>query len=636
MYINTSIDKTILKERAKLAVADLEEKIQTGQINSEQDLLLAISSAWASLYTGNEESTIVIPPYRTGELPMKDDLESPLYSAEDDINNLWFQYNAIREILLDNFNSEKSEFDLISTLIGNAQNKTTKFQLFSTDNSNLFLWASDSFTSLSNIDQTKTTAYIDTNIGIATLRPTKLDSLIQYITSFSIDTKNSIGVPGNNLEIQQENGPTSPDAQSQEPQATLVGSTDLRSSASYIFDNNPSTWFEWEYNYIPEIQKCQSIQTAWHKSPSGKKIDVRDVTKDNTGTIVGWRKFIQWPGSTNIDRGDIGTGYPMAYFDKIQNAKLIMNLQFDQPRTISTIQITPQALGGIVPIVKDITIFSGKNSLSIAKNVYLTQKLNEALSPSTLGIPEGNYSGVGVWSIKNGPIDKISITLEANGSYQPKNGFGHHYYFRILNKRTETTYLGLFHDVSNNTWTERLPNPPQAISTGLSGGSLSQIGEVIGLAAAGPIGALIGGIVGGLFSQSSETDIVRQGDAYDIFDGQRSAIGIKDIDISIKEYDLQNVIVSEAHYFPQTIKAVTVISTETIPDNWDHNTEWISYEVSSDKQAWVSIVPQNRSKGINDIVYMNTNNVFVRITLRRPTSAINETCELDNYALKCS
>lgn len=637
MLLNTNLDNAIIQSRAQKAITSIEQKIQNGEIGTEEVLLTNIQSAWKEIFSETLSSTIEVPDFRSGELPMKSSLEDPLFAAEQDINNIWDQLEHVRSDLVELFNREKSETASITTLLGAVQNKASRFQLYSSDSESSFLWSSDSFTSTDKIDQRYSTAFIDTEAGVVMLKATGLDSLLKYVTKFTIDKENSDGIPGNNLVVASEDGTGTPDSSSPEPQVTLQGATDLHSQVAYIFDNQPNTWMEWERNYIPRFQKAKSVGTAWKKDASGQQVDVVESTKDTSNQPAGWKKFIQWPGSQEYDRNSDGKGYYIADFENQKPAKLIFTIEFDQPRKISTIQVTPQILGGIYPIVRKLSVSrSGQEGYSrvLAKDVYLTSKLNESLKTNRAGVPEGNYTGIGLWTVEDKLVSSISFSLEAGGYYTPDLGFGHHYYFRIINKRTETHVLFVSF-VSNSTKVERLPNPDQGISTGVTGFNLSAVGQLAGAILGGTLGSTIGGVVGSLIGSSTSTSIVRQGDAYDIFDGSRSAIGLKDIDISVREYDTESVIVSQPHIFFKPIQAVSIIATESIPADWDNSTDWITYEVSSDGTNWIKIIPQNRVNSSNDTAYITGNSVLVRVTLKRPSDRVNESPTLLSYALKC-
>jgi hypothetical protein len=636
MLLNTDQTRAIIEDRAKKVLDELEKKLDRGEISSQADLLANIENDWRNVFSVKLGTSVEVPDFRYGELPIKSMLEDPVFSAENDINTLWDQLGKVRSGLRDLFNRVQSENISISNLIGTVQNKTSQFQLFSSDSESLFLWSSDSFTSYDKVDREATTAFVDISNGIAMLSATSLDSLLKYVTKLTIDHGNSYGIPGNNMEIASEGGPSSPDDKNPEPQVTLVGKTDLRSQVSYMFDSQPNTWMEWEMNFVPRYQKCKAIGTAWHKDAAGQNIDVIASTNDTSNQPAGWRKFVQWPGSAEYDRGPDGKGYYIANFTEDKPAKLVFTLEFDQPRKISTIQISPQILGGSYPIVRQISVSREGDSgytRTVVKDAYLTSKLNESLKANRAGVPEGNYTGTGIWTIPDKEIKYINFSLESGVSYVPDLGLGHHYYFRIIDKRSEIK-IGFVSFVSHKQLTERLPNPDEGVSTGSKNNSLATVGELAGLILGGVVGGAIGQIAGSLLSWGSSTSVVRQGDAWDVFDGRRGVIGIKDIDISIREYAQESIIVSTPHYFVREISAVSIISTEEIPDGWDTNTEWISYEVSTDGHTWQKIVPQNRSKGDSDTVFVTGTRVLVRITLKRPADKPNESPILKHYAIK--
>jgi hypothetical protein len=544
----------------------------------------------------------------------------------------------MRSWLRDTLNRELGETSAIGSIIKQVKNKVSTYQLFSSDSDAKFLWASDSFTSLENINPQATTSYIDTSAGVAMLGVTSLDSIISYVKKISIDHGNSVGMPGNNSVITSVGGPVSPDEKNPEPQAILEGRTDLHAQVANMFDSQANTWTEWEQVYIPRKQKCESIGTAWKYNKAGQEIDVLDKTKDKTGEPAGWRKFVQWPGSSDWDRNPPeNKGYFIANFDKENNAKLIFTLELDEPRKLSTVTLSPQLLGGVYPIVRDLSIsLEGPDSYSrsIARNVYLTEKLNESLTSSRAGVPEKNYTGIGIFTVPDEKVKYITFSLEADGSYIPLLGLGHHYYYQVIQKRSELSIV-FIHLVSYSTWTERLPNPDEGVQAGSSKGDLSAIGEIAGYIFGGPMGSVIGSVVGSLIGTDVSTKILRAGDAYDIFDGTRSAIGIKDIDLSVREYSPQSIIVSTPYRFPKELDSVSLISTDQIPEGWDTSTEWISYEISTDGNTWTHITPQNKGTSKDTVVPVSGNSITVRITMRRPEDSINESPVLLNYALKC-
>lgn len=139
MLLNTNLDNAIIQSRAQKAITSIEQKIQNGEIGTEEVLLTNIQSAWKEIFSETLSSTIEVPDFRSGELPMKSSLEDPLFAAEQDINNIWDQLEHVRSDLVELFNREKSETASITTLLGAVQNKASRFQLYSSDSESSFL-----------------------------------------------------------------------------------------------------------------------------------------------------------------------------------------------------------------------------------------------------------------------------------------------------------------------------------------------------------------------------------------------------------------------------------------------------------------------------------------------------------------
>lgn len=641
MLLTKDIRKTIVQNKAKKLLKDIEDKINKGEISLESQLINELNSAYDSIINTNLNTTVVVPDFRPGELPMRSMIEDPLFAAENDIIIGWDQINNIREKLKNLYNLQRSEVQGLINLIGTVQNKTSVFQLFTSDSENNFLWSSDSFVSLEKINQSETTAFIDTVAGVALNKVLSLSSLNGNIIELKIDKQACIGLPGTNMLISKELGISNPD-QNPEPQVELEGAIDLHSNISYIFDGNSDTWLDWESIYIPKIQKVKKIGTAYISDTSGEDKDVDKITGEKGW---GWRKFVQWPGESEWDRGLNGLGFPIADFINRNIAKLVFTIKLNSIQKISTIKIVPRIVGGVYPIVRAILVSNdGEHWAEVAKDVFLTEKLNESLSSSKAGVPEGNYAGVGIWNVEHEGIQFIKFSIESSGFYIPNIGLGHQFYFKVEQFRKEQHFLFV---TEVRHWTEetRLPNPDQGIAAGNSSG-VAVDGKTLGTAIGAGLGSIvpgvgtllggaIGNVIGGLFGGKTDSTILRQGSAYDIFYGERSPISIRDIDISIRQYDTESQIVSVGHFFSQPLDSVSIISTENIPNQWDHSQEWIQFFVSKNGHDWTYIIPQNRSKGKNDVVFVNgTQIVYVKIVLKRPSSKPQESASLLNYAIK--
>jgi hypothetical protein len=669
MLLNTSLTDNMKSSKALQALNSLMYQVTSGQLGNQADLISEIQSLWTSSVSGSPGITTTVPYMRAGELPMQDMISTPFEQISNDISFLWDQLEAVRGALSDFYNSAQTSISGVSSLLNQVQNQSVLYQLFVSDTSPSFLWASDCFTSLDHVNSNLTTAFVDTINGLLSLEVLSETSLVPSISNVSISLANSWGIPGNNMEVLSETPPSSPDASAPETTVTLVDPNGTRANIGNIFDGNPNTWFEWEVNYIPRIQPCELIGTEYHTDPSAPSVDVLKVTKDNTNKEAGWSRYIKWPGDSTYDMGPNNNGYPIAIFTDANGniaygatqasdtslmdtsappgsnsvsvapspATLSMSIRLAEPSTVSMITISPMILGGTYPIVSSLSVGNStmsSNMKTIASNVYLDSKLNESLNAQAVGVPQANYSGVGVFTLNNETLDTINITLQANGTYTPVIGLAHPYYFEIVHKSSSFGFFGISIGLGSSTNTLRLPNPQLAINTGSHNQNLSGIGELAGLIGGGTVGGLIGDIAGSLIGISSSTNVVRSGNATDVFSGSRSVIGISDIGVAARSYANQSVLVSTPWVFPVPIKAVALIVTEDVPAGWNSTQSWITYEISTDGVVWNPILPQNLNSSSDSMVTVSGSQIIVRITLSSPSGITSSTPIVTSYAIK--
>jgi len=669
MLLNTKLTNNSKTVKAQQALNDLISKTANGSIGSQAALITEVQNLWTAAVSGNTGVTTEVPYMRTGELPMQDMITVPLSQIQNDISFLWDQLESMRGVLSDFYNSYQTQVAGVTSLLNQVQDKSVMYQLFVSDTNSSFMWASDCFSSLDHVDTNLTTAFVDTTNGLLSLQVTSETSLVSSISGVSVNLADSWGIPGNNMEIASETPPSSPDASTPETTVTLVDPNGVRANVGNMFDGNSNTWFEWEVNYIPRIQPCEMIGTEYHADPSAPNVDVLKVTQDNANKEAGWSKYIQWPGNSTYDMGPNNDGYPIAQFTDSngniiygstktfdtsmtdisvaptaslsavprKNATLSMTIKLSKPSVVSIITISPQIIGGVYPILTNLSVGNSQVSSymeTIATDVYLDSKLNESLNSQTVGVPQSNYSGVGVFTLNNETIDTINITLQANGSYSPTIGLAHPYYFEIVHKSSHLGFFGISIGLGSSTTTVRLPNPQLAINTGDHSQNLSSIGELAGFIGGGTVGGLIGDVAGSMLGISSSTSVVRSGNAMDVFSGERSVIGVSNIGISSRTYANQSVMVSTPWIFPKPIQAVAIIVTENIPSGWDPTRKWITYEVSSDGSNWTPIAPQNLSSSSDSMVPISGQRVLVRITLSSPDGSSSITPTVTSYAIK--
>mgnify|MGYP001583263690 FL=1 len=106
-------------------------------------------------------------------------------------------------------------------------------------------------------------------------------------------------------------------------------------------------------------------------------------------------------------------------------------------------------------------------------------------------------------------------------------------------------------------------------TAGQLGAFLGQAGTVIGGAIA------VGELISGLFGTSTNKVVKATVDGYDIFDGYRAAVGIRDIGLARVAYVSESVLLLAKKQFPGPVKRIGLLVNEQIPTEWGPG-EWIT------------------------------------------------------------
>jgi len=607
---------------------EIVSKISEGTFTTEQEIAAQI------VKDSTSRVDIEIPNYKLGDIPMREDLESPLLVLQGEVGaKISEDLPMLESSIIESFNWRSAALTGLESLLKSTQAQVVSLQMTASDSESAFLWASDTLQTYDHVERSQTTASLLN--GQATLPVVGHQSLNGLIKSIKIDKVASKGVPGNHSTISKSGSAGTSANVDTEPVVELVADKDPHANISYLLDNDPLTWFEWESVYVPRNQKVKKDGAALVHDNSGVATDIYKATGDKGW---GWMKYFQWPGETTWDTGANNEGIPIANFDAEVPARLQLAIELQNPTQISYLSITPVLQGGQYPVIRSLQVSSdGLSWGTIATDVYLSEKLNEALNSGRIGLPEGNYSGVGVWNLGDRYVKHIKMTLETTGSYTPELKLGHVFFYQVLEKHRSGGWL-----TKGKTWQEvkRYPSP-EAIKTVTTNGGQLSLGELIGGGIAVGLSQGNLGMAGigmqlwnSIFGGKVTTQELESGQATDIFDGKRSAIAIKDIELARRTYQETGQLVSTAFVFPGKVKAVSIITTENIPEDWGNEREWLTYYISGDGQVWHKVVPQQRSNGVDDVIEMETRTIYLKVDMARPTSREGESPILLSYAIK--
>ncbi len=126
---------------------------------------------------------------------------------------------------------------------------------------------------------------------------------------------------------------------------------------------------------------------------------------------------------------------------------------------------------------------------------------------------------------------------------------------------------------------------------------------------------------------------------FDILKADRQVIGIRDLLLEQRTYKTIGQFVSTAQKISQPAKAVALLTSERIPQEWSPTAPdgkpWIYYEISADGHTWQTIIPQVAQLE-NSVIRFDTpaTQLYLRATFSRPSDRENETPILYSYALK--
>ena len=241
-------------------------------------------------------------------------------------------------------NTIKAQMDTVEKSVTDASTELQDVLQQSGAESKQYLWVADSFNNSTFVDNSKSTALVDTDYGMATLGLQDFRSIDNF--SMGVDLSETRGIPGCNMLVLDEPF-TGTDVK--EPQV-LTESADTLSLGN-LTDSDPSTWFEIERNFVAPKQKLKMFGRAWHYSEAGEEKDV--------WTALGgldWDVFVQW-GTLPVDQGIGDKGIPIAeWLDLDQElqagadpskfaVRLALEVVLDSPTQITALKLTPFQIG---------------------------------------------------------------------------------------------------------------------------------------------------------------------------------------------------------------------------------------------------------------------------------------------------
>jgi hypothetical protein len=657
------------KERAKVALSNIADTFNTGQLSIENRLLAFVTNEYANFYDNIGKPSISPIETTKGEFLKTDIIQLPLGQIDTDLSIGYQQIDRLRLAAKAVVNLCGIERVGLRKLLAGLNSKVDKLQLWISDSDPTYQWVGDSFTTTDSIDLTNSTVTVEASKGIVQLKLDGEEELISKIKSVSVEhplSKDKVpeGMPGNNLEVlnkdfENANEYKASDEEFNTPITPVLRNASQKDSSNItgMFDSDTSTWFEWEKYVVPVVQKVVA-RSGYVASDSGKEqailsINPGDISKSTEAYVAdkwyayageqsnfrdngkntltkdyGWKAQIAFPGAA-APEGPYKTVHTCMGTPK-NSLTLMFTIEFDMEREITWIELNPFLDSGL-PYSLDTVEVRGEDSTVwtnvLTKPIILNKNLNSPIGNET-GIPVKSSNGLAIVPCNKKKVKYIRFTLTQAEAYKTKIA---HKFYRKKTAATETSMWGHRHD-----WTEYARVSDDEIDTYESTtGGTGALKTVLGVASMIPgIGMWAGIAASFLGGTGVRRSVVGIDEYYDIFNAYRYSIGIRDLGIYKRLYANTSVFTSKPMYFGKDVKAVSLIVGEFIPETWDTSKKWIRYEVSPDGTNWTEIIPQKNDIEKSVIAIPNTNIIYFRAILSRPVDKPTESPVLSYYAIK--
>ena len=369
--------------------------------------------------------------------------------AAEEINYQINRTNNLYSWLSATNNTLKAELDTVERLVTQATDDTQHISIVIGDENRNFYWVSDSFNNTTFVDKKNTTGLIDTDYGMAILSPIASQAVTDF--SATIDRQTTKGIPGANLYVVNPGKREG----NLDPQPILESNETRNFSA--MFDQDPSSWFELERNFIPRNQKVKmTTNRSYVYTESGQEQDIQSLTKN-----YDWTANIVWPDGVQ-DSGEGNKGVPLVEWRDLENespilgaalatpvdadlntdAVLTIDVNFTVPISLSNIKLLPFVREDSLPIrIKTIEAKANLDTILIARDTELGTNRSTNLVQREIARRTGAQQ---VGSLITVPTDREITSIRVTLTSSPKkatNGLAHIFRDVLTEYRTERNHL---------------------------------------------------------------------------------------------------------------------------------------------------------------------------------------------------
>lgn len=618
-------------------------------------------------------------------------LGDTLTATQDEVRYQAGRLDNLYQYLVETNNVLNAEMESAERMIIEATDDIQAMTMAYGDEHRNYYWVGDTFNHHGFLNKNTTTALIDTDYGQATLSP--IDTVV--LTNFTpqIDFENTKGLPGANLLVLNMSGKTStgePNPQGAPTESTNFGSVfDANASTYFEVERNfikPDQKLELQGRSYVMSQSGDIRNVIEVTKNFDWKVNVEwpngfvDTGPDGNGVLVAefvdltslTEKALENYGSNNALLSKKGGG---SVVDK--NAKLGIFISFEGPTHVSNIRLVPftreSESGTFIQIESIQAQLDNSEWVAIAQNVRLGDSTSLTRLQREIMHRTGVSSLGGLYPI---PTDRsllaIKIILKSS-PVKAKYGF-RHIYVDALTRFKTTRNHGLWRTVDKRERWRRAPfneKPPQlkidfsengiigslkgasnsiiglnnvfkavdkslaAASLPAVGGTLGQVASWLGKATPYAVGLLaLDALVGGLFAVKKEVKVLEQRLGYDIFDGWRASVGLRDVMLSRDVFAPESIIESVKREFPGPVSKVALFVDEFIPPDWGLGT-WIRYYLSTDSQNWIE-VDQMQNTTLEGALQLETpsKEIYFRAVIKGNPLDVHHTPVVKHYTIQ--
>jgi hypothetical protein len=607
---------TSIYAKALARLREVNRQNSDGEYDNPEEYYAALQDILHEVYSEGERPNLFYDFIEHGEPPLSRSNNRFWESLSTDVNIIYDQLNYTKAHTIAAYNSIVANIKKSSNQNDRVKGKLKTLQLYSSSTDNSVRIFGDFFSNYDFVDLSKTPNESRGDISDNTLTLGKTNEVINLLTQADVFVnEESNGFAGRLQEIvEPTNSPTNP--VDGELDLIFFAESDPHNDLETIIDTDPSSWFEYEANWVSENDRLSAKNFGFR---------YRNDIDPSKGEFLNWATG---PGGTYANSDDTPLGPKQYSIDT--PLKLVLDMDLGSLNKASKISYVPHKITplGTHPVRVNRVLVSpdGANWVEVSSG---TTWIASDINLENISSNETVYFGSAVWQFQEQTIRYVKIEIEQIQAFVSK--IGHLYY-----ETTPTTQTTEDDNATPNT----VVIPGERIE--------------------GPI-PILSRVSRSYTSFSTNAAVVTDGNngyvqKREYFDGYRWAIGVRDISVESVRYKNASTIISAPFRVDGIVDRVALEADYDVPSSFNTDQEWVKFYVSPNNGIdWYRISNiQNDKNDIPEIIsfndpipeefhepgvaYYSTNDtvdtLLVRIDIERPADKNSSTPVIRNYKLK--